>query len=300
MEFGKLQNVDNVNWALPQEDPKSIDFLKNLSPTQAAHFYVGSPTWGGAKEWIGTLYPPSAKAADYLSYYSQSCNCIELNTSYYRIPSPEQTSKWVDQVSEEFLFCPKIPKDVSHKQNGLADKNLLNLWFGFLQNLGPHAGPSFLQLPPHFDYSSKQHLFRFLQHWPTDFELSLEFRHPSWFQNKQILPALADYLRTRNIGLVITDVAGRRDVLHTTLSADFSLIRFIGNDLHPSDYTRMVEWAARLKTWSESGLKRIFFFIHEPDDIKTPQMTQLAVKNLIEISGADLQPLHFYNLGFTD
>lgn len=299
MEFGKLQNVDDVNWALPQEDSKSVDFLHNLKSTGPARFYVGSPTWGGSKEWVGTIYPPGAKKDDYLSYYCQSYSCIELNTSYYRIPSPEQTHKWIDQVGDEFLFCPKMPKDVSHTKNGLADKSLLGVWFEFLQNLGPHVGPSFLQLPPHFDYSSKQALFHFLKQWPAEFQLSLEFRHSSWFQNRQILPALADYLRTRNIGLVITDVAGRRDVLHTTLCADFTLIRFIGNDLHPSDHARMVEWAARLKAWSDAGLKRIFFFIHEPDDIKTPQMTQFAVKSLVEIAGADLQPLHFYNLGFS-
>lgn len=299
MEFGKLQNVDDVNWALPQEDLKSLDFLQSRPQNRTHQFYVGAPAWG-ANEWVGLIYPPQTKSNEYLSYYAKSYNCIELNTTHYRIPSAEQAQKWCAQVGEGFLFCPKIPQDISHRKNGLADQQSLRLWLEFLQSLGTHSGPGFLQLPPNFDYSYKQILFHFLKQWPIDFELSLEFRHPSWFQNNQILPALADYLRTRNIGLVITDVAGRRDVLHTTISADFTMIRFIGNNLHPSDYSRMVDWAARLQTWCDSGLQRVFFFIHEPEDIQTPQMTQFAIKNLVEITGADLQPLHFYNLGFSE
>lgn len=58
MEFGKLQNVDDVNWALPQEDPKSIDFLKSLGRIDPTHFYIGAPAWG-AKEWVGLIYPPN-------------------------------------------------------------------------------------------------------------------------------------------------------------------------------------------------------------------------------------------------
>lgn len=296
MEFGKLSNIENVNWELPPDIDLSLSYLKKTSsPVKSTLYYLGTPAWGH-KEWVGLIYPPKTKTADYLYHYSRHYQCIELNTSHYRIPSPEQTQKWVNQVSPEFLFCPKVYQEISHRQNGLLNHQMIQLWYDFLQNLGPHCGPSFLQLPPHFDYSYKAVLFQFLKQWPSEFELSIEFRHPSWFQNNQILPALTQYLQTRNIGLVITDVAGRRDVVHTSISSQYVLIRFIGNDLHPSDSTRMQSWAERFKKWSDQGLQKVFFFVHEPDDIRAPEMTQITIQKLTDVCEANLQPLQFQSL----
>lgn len=293
MDFGKLANVDKVRWDLPPDDPASIEFLHRRKKTGTARFFVGTPAWGH-KEWLGKIYPPKTKAADFLRFYSQNFNTIELNTTHYRIPTAEQVAKWEAQVPPGFLFCPKLLQTISHSGQGLADKALLRQWFDFLQAIEKHRGPCFAQFPPHFDYTRKAVLFHFLQEWPSEFELALEFRHPSWFHEGQILPALSDYLRKRNIGLVITDVAGRRDVLHTTISASFVMLRFIGNDLHPSDSTRAQAWARRLAVWSQAGLESMFYFVHEPDDIKAPEMATMVIEDLNTECGARLPPLKFF------
>lgn len=275
MEFGKVHDVsqlDLTNWQLPAEDLLVPPFLKAIEPSKS-QLLIGAPAWSH-KEWVGKIYPPKTKASDYLFHYSRYFNTIELNTTHYRIPTPEQTRKWTEKVPENFIFCPKVYQGISHDLTGLTDKLLLQNWFEFLNDLGKHCGPSFLQLPPHFDYSKKAVLFKFLQSWPDEFKLALEFRHTSWFQNGVIIPALTQYLQSRKIGLVVTDVAGRRDVLHSSVSAPFILIRFIGNELHPSDFIRAKNWNNRLETLSQQGLHEIFFFVHQPDDILIPEMTE--------------------------
>ncbi len=288
MEFGKLPNIENVNWSLPADDPTSTAFLSQQENDGHLQIYFGTPAWGH-KEWIGKIYPPKTKATDFLFYYSRYFNTIELNTSHYRIPTQEQTQKWIEKVPPEFCFCPKIYQGISHSRGGLIDKPLLKQWLSFLEELGEYAGPSFLQLPPYFEYHAKAELFEFLKQWPDDFALSLEFRHPSWFQDARILPALTQYLQSRNIGLVITDVAGRRDVLHSSIGADFSMVRFIGNDLHPSDYDRAQNWTKRFKIWEQQGLKTLYLFIHEPDDILAPEMTTYFLDQLKSIGQWNLK-----------
>lgn len=282
MEFGKISQIDRVDWTLPADDPLSISFLNSFEKDNQLQIFMGTPAWAH-KEWKGQIYPHNAKPADYLFYYSRVFNCIELNTTHYQIPSEAKAELWLSKVPEHFLFCPKIYQNISHTPSGLSDTSLLKEWFSFLKKLQPNLGPCFLQLPPHFSYAMKALLFQFLQKWPVEFELCLEFRHPSWFENGRILPALTEYLQKKKMGLVITDVAGRRDVLHTSISADFVMLRFIGNDLHPSDFSRAETWVKTFSKWKSSGLKRIFLMVHEPDDILAPEMADFFTAKIKSI-----------------
>ena len=160
------------------------------------------------------------------------------------------------------------------------DRPLIQSWQDSIAIFAENGGPSFLQLPPHFDYSFKAELFSFLQQWSPEHRLALEFRHPSWFTDHKVLPQLTEFLQSRNIGLVVNDVAGRRDVLHTSISAEFTLLRFIGNSLHQSDSKRAEAWAERFTKWKAKGLAKVYLFVHEPDDITTPEMTHLFHTNL--------------------
>lgn len=282
MEFGKLTDLSklaDLDWKLPADPPPNAQVLK---PGVGTQFWMGAPAWNH-KEWIGKIYPEKTKPTEFLHHYARAFNTIELNTSHYRIPSSEQTQKWRAQVPSSFVFCGKLHQGISHSRGGLLDQKLHAEWFRFLEDLGENRGPSFLQLPPFFAYTDKAELFHFLQNWPREFALALEFRHPTWWTLEgQILPALQQYLQGKNMGLVITDVAGRRDVLHTTLGADFTMLRFIGNDLHPTDFERAHHWSQKLKLWKNQGLKQAFIFVHEPDDISVPEMAGHFIQLLNE------------------
>lgn len=277
MEFGKLSDVEGVNWELPPTDPLAFKGIPPQSPS--TQFYLGAPAWGH-RVWVGKFYPDKTKPSEFLREYAIRFNTIELNTTHYRVPSLQQAQEWADETPAGFLFCPKIFQGISHQNAGLLDTALLKDWLVGIGGFGEKLGPSFLQLPPYFDYSRKTELFRFLQAWPNSFKLALEFRHPSWFENKCLLPALTEYLQGRGIGAVITDVAGRRDVLHASVTAPFTLIRFIANDLHRSDFSRCEAWAKRLGEWRDQGLQQAFFIIHEPDDVMAPEMGKEAITML--------------------
>ncbi|KYG65771.1 hypothetical protein AZI86_01470 [Bdellovibrio bacteriovorus] len=294
MEFGKLANIDGIDWSLPKDREESMTFLRGLPRKTAPKFYIGTPAWGH-KEWVGKIYAIGTKPADYLSRYAKSFNTIELNTTHYRIPTADQATKWREQVADrsDFIFCPKVFQGISHAAGGLLDKKLLQEWFYFLNELKDNRGPCFIQMPPYFDYSKKATLFHFLEQWPGEFELAIEFRHASWFEGPRILPALEKYLRTKKISVVITDVAGRRDLLHTSLTADFVMLRFIGNNLHPTDFTRALAWSEKFAAWCAQGLSRVFYFAHEPDDINAPEISQAIIRHLNEEGGAELPPLQW-------
>lgn len=272
MEFGKLSDISNIDWSLPQDDIKNAMHLPRPSHNE---LYFGAPVWG-AKSWVGKIYPPKTPTDEFLYHYSRNFNCVELNTTHYRIPDEKTAKEWLSKVPGNFKFCPKIPKDISHARNGLVDKVVLSFWYEFLERMAPNLGPCFIQLHELFSYKDKMLLFQFLENWPKEFPLSLELRNPSWFQNGVVMPALTDYLHRKNIGLVITDVAGRRDVLHSSLSTSWTMIRLIGNNLHPSDEERLINWSQRIKEWEQLGLEKTFLFLHQPDDIMSIEFSTLA------------------------
>jgi hypothetical protein len=76
--------------------------------------------------------------------------------------------------------------------------------------------------------------------------------------------------------LVITDVAGRRDILHSSVTAPWTMIRLIGNDLDPSDHLRLHSWSERIWEWTKLGLEETYLFLHQPDDLLTIEFSMLA------------------------
>ena len=290
MEFGRIEDISNVNWSLPIDDPKNERFEGKPA---VPRIFFGSPAWSN-KFWRGKIYPKDAPTEKFLYYYSRQFNCIELNTTHYRIPMKEVTEEWLSLVPSNFQFCPKLHKDISHSRSGMTDKKLLKEWLTFIGRLNENLGPCFIQFHERFSYEDKMLLFQFLENWPSEFKLSIELRHSSWFKNNTILPALTDYLYKRGIGLVITDVAGRRDVLHTSLSTSWSIIRLIGNDLHASDTFRLQDWSSRINIWKNKGLEKVYLLLHQPDDVWTIEFAQLAHKTFSEGGHSEVPSIEFF------
>ena len=119
-----------------------------------------------------------------------------------------------------------------------------------------------------------------MERWPSNIAIAFEVRHESWFNNPDDLLNLQTLLAKKNASLVITDVAGRRDVLHMQLSNPTTLIRFVGNGLHASDYTRIDNWIDCLKNWFENGLQKVYFFPHEPDNILAPELAEYVLQEV--------------------
>jgi uncharacterized protein YecE (DUF72 family) len=226
---------------------------------------AGAPAWGD-KGFIGKIYPPGTKAVDYLYHYARHFACIELNATFYRVPSPDTVHRWVTQTPPEFLFCPKFPQQISNHGLLSPPDGIENDFLEFAFSLGNQLGTTFLQLPQHFTPDRLQVLKAFLDRMPDDLPLAVEFRHPGWFTAAGLSDACFELLAGRNTGAVITDTSGRRDVLHLGITSSRIFIRFTGNQLHHTDYERIDGWVQQFAAWDNISVERIFFMIHQPEE----------------------------------
>lgn len=285
MEFGKIPSIDLVDFTLPP-DPADNAPLIAAAPgrSQTLSFYTGCTGWG-MKEWVGTVYPHSARTKDYLCHYAEQFNTIELNTTHYRIPDADMVQRWHDESTPDFRFCPKMPQTISHSRDlGLGGGQIAQFCHA-IELLEEKLGACFLQLPPHFGPNKLGQLDAFLRQFPRHIPLAVELRHEGWFNDPEHARRLFDLLESCQTGAVITDVAGRRDVLHMRLSTHFAMVRFVGNNLHPTDYSRLEDWAQRLLQWQGMGLAEAYFFTHEPDNLRAPEAADFLCKLLKDTPG---------------
>lgn len=116
----------------------------------------------------------------------------------------------------------------------------------------------FLQLRDDFGPKNMDRVKHFFEHWPEEVPLSAEFRHSDWYQDDKAAQELNELMIANNITHIITDSAGRRDLLHMRLTTESAFIRYNGAN-HPTDYTRLDDWLDRLQEWYEMGLKNVYF-----------------------------------------
>ncbi|WP_116105327.1 DUF72 domain-containing protein [Lewinella sp. IMCC34191] len=286
MKFGKVPNPEELEYDLPVEPLANSARLNRYELGSGAgrpQIYIGATGWS-MKEWVGQWYPAGAKAADFLKYYGQQFNTIELNTTHYRIPKPDTIQKWYETVPADFRYCPKVPQFISHSRDLGASDDGLQRFVAALDGLKEKMGCAFIQLPPFFGADRLPLIERFLQRWPSLLPLALEVRHESWFADPFATEALMDTLAAHQTAAVITDVAGRRDVLHGYVTAPRTMVRFVGNGLIESDYTRLAAWAEKLREWN---LPENYIFPHEPDNILAPDMAAWLGDHLRRMDFAD-------------
>lgn len=281
MEFGKLKDISKVDFSMGTVPPHTTKLLKRLpSPTKKANFYFGCTGWG-MKEWVGKYYPAKTKTKEYLYHYSRQFSTIELNTTHYRIPNPQTIQNWYELSEKNFKFSPKIPQSISHSNDLGAYGKQIDLFCASIIGLKEKLGTSFMQLPPNFGPNRMAILEQFLSKFPTDeIPLAIEVRQEDWFKDAHYFQLLLNLLTSHNVGTVITDVSGRRDVLHLGLSTPCAMIRFVGNTLHPTDYERVDEWIDLLTGWMKQGLQEVYFFSHQPDNILSPEMCIYLIEQL--------------------
>lgn len=296
MEFGRVEEsqLDNIDFSLPAEPAFNKLVLKGKR-VKNPWAYIGCAKWGRT-EWVGKIYPPKTKEKDFLDHYVQHYNSIELNATHYKIYGAAGIGKWAAKAKDkDFLFCPKMYQGVTHR-GSLSDKDFLTSEFlrGIIA-FGQHLGPIFIQVSDTFSPKRKEELFTYLRSLPTDLQFFLEVRHHDWFAKDAIREALFSTLTELNIGAVITDTSGRRDCAHMHLTIPKAFIRYVGNSLHPTDYTRTDTWIERMKYWLDKGLEELYFFMHMHDETYSPELTVYLVDKLNAACGLNLQKPVFIN-----
>lgn len=289
MDFGRIQTskLEGLNFGLPPE-PEENNAVLSGKPSAAPKVYVGCPRWG-VKEWVGRLYPKGTKDSYFLDEYVKQFNCIELNSTFYNLYDEATVAKWAGRAGDkDFKYCPKVYQAISH-EGELTDKlPLMHAFEKSIAAFGEHLGPAFLQLSDGFGPQRIGQLTYFVNAMPLGLQLFAELRHPGWFAEDE-LNGLTELLRSANKGLVITDVAGRRDVCHMRLTVPKTMIRFVANDLHPTDYTRVDEWVERIDYWLQNGLTELYFFVHMQEEKYSPELVSYLIDKFNAKCGLDLR-----------
>ena len=289
MEFGRVaeEELNQVDFSLPDEPAGNKKILKG-KPSKKTKVYVGCAKWGRT-EWVGKIYPPKTKEKDFLQHYVQHYNSIELNATHYRIWGETGIKKWADKAKGmDFRFCPKMYQGVTHRGSLKGKDFLTSEFFRGIVAFEEHLGPIFVQLSDSFSPKRKEELFGFLKSLPTDLQFFLEVRHPDWFAKEKEREDMFTFLRENNMGAVITDTAGRRDCAHMHLTLPKTFIRYVGNSLHPSDFTRIDAWVNRMKYWLDKGMEELYFFMHMHDEATSPELTIYLIDKLNAECGLNL------------
>ncbi len=294
MEFGRVaaSGLDSIDFSLPKEpafNKQILAFKKNKNPK----VYLGCAKWGRT-EWLGKIYPEKTKEKDFLQHYVQHYNSIELNATHYKVYGATGIAKWAEKAGDmDFKFCPKMYQGVTHR-GALSNKQFIT--DEFLRGIvafEKHLGPIFIQVSDTFSPKRKDELFAYLKTLPTDLDFFVEVRHTDWFNKEDIKEELLQFLKENKMGFVITDAAGRRDVVHLNLTLPKAFIRFVGNSLHKTDYTRVDEWIDKIKSWIDKGIEEIYFFMHMHDETFSPELTVYMVDKLNAACGLNLMKPKF-------
>jgi uncharacterized protein YecE (DUF72 family) len=182
----------------------------------SGRLHVGTSGWGHP-QWRGHLYPAGLRSADWLARYAERFDTVEVNTTFYHLPTQASVERWAAAVPPGFVFALKAPKLVTHERRlEGADEDLA----AFLDRVAPLAGPVLFQLPPRFP-ADPGLLGRFLDGLPEGRRFAVEMRDPSWWTE-----GVLALLERRGVAFCPFDLAGLRPPRHVT--AGFVYVRLHG------------------------------------------------------------------------
>jgi uncharacterized protein YecE (DUF72 family) len=214
---------------------------------------IGTSGWN-YQHWRGIFYPRDLPPARWLDFYCGHFDTVEINYSFYRLPSRDNFATWAERVPAGFLFAVKGNRFISHLKRLRDPAGPVGRFFERASALGPTLGPALWQLPPHF-HRDVERLRTFLAALPRDCQHAFEFRHDSWFV-QPVYDALAAY----DAALCLADRAGGASPLEVT--ATWTYVRFHGGVGDGGGYTdqQLHAWAERLAAYRARGLLSYAYF----------------------------------------
>jgi len=276
MKFGQVEDPSKVDFTLPKDHPKTKDILKQ-NKKGLENISIGCAKWN--KTDLKGFYPKGTK--DELSYYSTQFNSIELNATFYGMPTPEQVEIWKDKTPKDFKFFPKITNTVSHFRRLLNITDVVTQYATAVLNFDEKLGMVFLQLHDNFKPKDYDRLEKFVNDWPKEIPLAIELRNNEWFSDEEIFNKTCTLFEAKNISNIIVDTAGRRDMLHMRLTTTTAFIRYVGANTQ-SDYQRLDDWLERLTDWRKEGLENLYFFVHQNLEKASPLLSAYFIKKMNE------------------
>jgi len=218
------------------------------------NIYIGTSGWQ-YKHWRGTFYPKQVKVADHFNYYLKLFDTVEINNSFYRLPTKETFSKWAEAVPDDFLYVIKANRFITHMKKLKDPEQSLTLFLDNIGALGGKLGPCLFQLPPGWQINVER-LENFLKYLPKELRCVFEFRNDSWYDEK-----VFTLLRAYNCAFCIYELAGHISPIEIT--ADFVYVRLHGpGDKYQGSYDEpsLQKWAALCRNWAKDGRDVFVYF----------------------------------------
>ena len=229
--------------------------------------YVGTSGYN-YPEWKGTFYPEKLPAKKMFEFYRERFHTVEINATFYRMPTPKLTAGWLAQAPDGFRYTLKAPKLITHIKRLKDCADSVNFFCDAAKGLGDRLGTLLFQLPPNFKADGPR-LEAFLEYLPADVRTAFEFRHDSWLEDE-----IYDLLRKRGAALCIADFGDKTTPVRATARHGYFRLRDEGYT--PPDLER---WAddviARAADWDD-----VYVYFKHEDEGKGPEFAQIFIKAL--------------------
>jgi len=217
----------------------------------------GTSSWS-ADSWRGPFYPADARPGEFLGHYARRFDTVEIDATWYRIPSETMVRKWERDTPPGFVFSAKIPSVITHEKRLVDCEPEFREFLRVMDLLGEKRGPLVFQFPYDFKPDQFDTLEKFLGRLPEGYKFALEVRHKGW-----LTPKFYDLLRSRGVALVLLDLLWmpKLDVLTT----DWTYVRFIGDrkgiEKKTETWEKIIvdrtkeleEWAPRIQKLLDEG-----------------------------------------------
>jgi len=216
--------------------------------------------------WKCRFYPKDLPAKKFLSFYASRFATVEINNTFYKMPSAELVQSWADEVPNDFIFAIKAPQRITHQKRLKECEEPLASLFAAIEPLAEKLGPILFQLPPNFkkDLARLQALLAAI---PKRYKTAFEFRHDSWLADDTY-----ETLRAAKAALCIADTEESSTPLIST--AKWGYLRLRREDYVKTDIRK---WGKRIsaQNWDSAFV----YFKHE-DKAKGPAYASLLMSLL--------------------
>jgi uncharacterized protein YecE (DUF72 family) len=223
--------------------------------------------------WKNNFYSPHSKPENFLEEYSEHFNTVEVNSSFYRVPSISTLENWSNQTAKNFCFALKVPKKITHKNKKL-DSDHLEYFLDTVSHLGSKLGPLLFQFPSSFKLARHNFLEDLVSLLPKNNRYAFEVRNSSWLNER-----FYDFLSENNISLVLGDSQWLKKTKKIT--SDFVYFRWEGDrkQINGTKGIMEKERSDDLKIWSQKiislpdqievfGYFSKYYSGHPPTDVK--------------------------------
>ncbi len=224
----------------------------------AGTIHVGTSGWHYS-HWVGPLYPEGMPSDEFLEYYTRYFQTVEINNTFYQLPSKSTLAMWREATPKDFVFACKASRFITHMKKLKDPRRSIKRFFDTIDVLGEKLGPILFQLPPRWHLNLSR-LREFLEALPKGYRYAFEFRDESWFGADT-----SGVLREHGAAFCIYELAGRCSP--ESVTTDIVYIRLHGpGAAYQGCYDKSVlrTWARKCLAWSQAG-KRVYCYFDNDD-----------------------------------